>query len=67
MQTWADLVLIGLILATGLDDAVLWNGTPEDRANLRLIAASLGEDPTLNAVTTQVSALIAAGVLSQRR
>jgi hypothetical protein len=67
VQTWADLVLIGLILATGLDDAVLWNGTPEDRANLRLIAASLGEDPTLNAVTTQVSALIAAGVLSQRR
>jgi hypothetical protein len=67
IRTWEDLSIIGLIVATGLTDAVMWNAAPEDRENLLVILRYLNDEPSLHALITQVETLIAAAVLSQRK
>jgi hypothetical protein len=67
LRTWEDLALIGLLIATGLIDNVLWNADPDDRESLRVLLANLNNEPTLHAIITQVEALIAAAVLAQRK
>lgn len=67
VRTWEDGVLIGLLSATGLADPVLWHGSTADQDNLHAIVARLATDPFLHLLITQVSALIAAGVMTQRK
>jgi hypothetical protein len=67
IRTWEDLSIIGLIVATDLTDAVMWNASPEDRENLLVILRYLNDEPSLHALITQVETLIAAAVLSQRK
>ena len=67
IRTWEDLSIIGLIVATGLTDNVMWNASPEDRENLLVILRYLNDEPSLHALITQVETLIAAAVLSQRK
>jgi len=67
IRTWEDLTIIGLIVATGLTDAVIWNGQAEDRDNLLAILRYLNDEPSLHALITQVETLIAAAVLAQRK
>jgi hypothetical protein len=67
IRTWEDLAIIGLIVATGLTDSVLWNAEPEDRDNLLAILQYLNDEPSLHALITQVETLIAAAVLAQRK
>src|SRR5262249_35246607 len=38
VQTWGDLMLVALLVATGLGEEVLAHGTAEDRASLRAVA-----------------------------
>ncbi len=67
IRTWEDLAIIGLIVATGLTDNVMWNAAAEDRENLLIILRYLNDEPSLHALITQVETLIAAAVLSQRK
>jgi hypothetical protein len=67
IRTWEDLTIIGLIVATGLTEAVMWNAEPEDRDNLLSILRYLNDEPSLHALITQVEQLIAAAVLAQRK
>lgn len=67
IRNWEDGVLVGLLDATGLADHVLWHGAPGDMENLRDIVTGVGEDPFFHALITGVSALVASGVMTQRR
>jgi Golgi phosphoprotein 3 (GPP34) len=67
IRSWEDLSIIGLIVATGLTDVVMWNASAEDRENLLIILRYLNDEPSLHALITQVETLIAAAVLSQRK
>jgi hypothetical protein len=67
IRTWEDLSIVGLIVATGLTDVVMWNAAPEDRENLLVILHYLNDEPSLHALITQVETLIAAAVLAQRK
>jgi hypothetical protein len=67
LRTWEDLTLVGLVVATGLLESVLYNASPEDIESLRYILGRLPEEVSLHALITQVEALIAASVLSQRK
>jgi hypothetical protein len=67
LRTWEDLAIIGLLVATGLIDNVLWNADPADREALGALLANLVDEPSLHALITQVEALIAAAVLAQRK
>jgi hypothetical protein len=67
LRTWEDLAIIGLLVATGLIDDVLWNADPADREALGALLANLVDEPSLHALITQVEALIAAAVLAQRK
>jgi hypothetical protein len=67
IRTWEDLTIIGLIVATGLTEPVMWNAAAEDRDNLVSILRYLNDEPSLHALITQVEQLIAAAVLAQRK
>jgi len=67
VRTWEDLTIIGLIVATGLTDVIMWNAAAEDRDNLLAILRYLNDEPSLHALITQVETLIAAAVLAQRK
>jgi hypothetical protein len=67
VRNWDDGVLVSLLQATGLAEAVLWHGAPGDLENLRDIVTSVSADPFFHVLIAQVSALIAAGVMTQRR
>jgi Golgi phosphoprotein 3 GPP34 len=67
VRNWEDGVLVTLLDATGLVDHVLWHGSTGDLENLRDIVAGVNADPFFQVLSTQVSALIAAGVMTQRK
>jgi len=67
VRNWQDGVLVALVAATGLSDHVLWHGSPADATSLREIVAGVAEDPFFHQLTAQVSAQIAAGVITQRK
>ncbi|HEY1486536.1 MAG TPA: GPP34 family phosphoprotein [Micromonosporaceae bacterium] len=67
VRNWEDGMLVALLDATGLAEHVLWHGSPDDIGNLRDIVAGVSEDPFLGVLVAQVSALIAAGVMTQRK
>jgi hypothetical protein len=67
IRTWEDLTIIGLIVATGLAEAVMWDSQTDERDNLVAILHYLNDEPSLHALITQVETLIAAAVLAQRK
>ena len=67
IRTWEDLTIIGLIVATGLAEAVMWDSQTDERDNLVSILHYLNDEPSLHALITQVETLIAAAVLAQRK
>ncbi|HEY2792288.1 MAG TPA: GPP34 family phosphoprotein [Micromonosporaceae bacterium] len=67
VRNWEDGMLVALLDATGLSEHVLWHGAVGDLENLRDIVRSVSEDPFLGYLLAQVSALIAAGVMTQRK
>jgi len=67
IRTWEDLTIIGLIVATGLTEAVMWDSQTDERDNLVSILHYLNDEPSLHALITQVETLIAAAVLAQRK
>lgn len=67
LRTWEDLTLIGLVVATGLVELVMYNASAEDIDNLRQILVRLNDEASLHGLITQVEALIAAAVLAQRK
>jgi hypothetical protein len=67
IRSWEDGVLVALLDSTGLASQVLWNGAAGDLQNLQDIVVSVCADTYFEVLITQVSALIAAGVMTQRR
>lgn len=67
VRSWEDGFLVGLLDATGLVDHVMWHGSQEDLGNVPDIVESVAADPFFHALLSHVSALIAAGVITQRK
>jgi len=67
VRSWEDGILISLLDSTALSSDVLWHGAAGDLENLQDIVTSVSADPFFHVLITQVSALIAAGVMTQRR
>jgi hypothetical protein len=67
LRTWEDLTLVGLVVATGLIDLVMYNASEDDIESLRQILGRLPEEASLHGLITQVESLIAAAVLAQRK
>ena len=67
VRSWEDGILISLLDSTALSGDVLWHGAAGDLENLQDIVTSVSADPFFHVLITQVSALIAAGVMTQRR
>jgi Golgi phosphoprotein 3 (GPP34) len=67
VRTWEDGMLVALLDATGMASQVLWHGATGDLENLQDIVVGVSADPFFQVLVTQVSALIAAGVMTQRK